>query len=150
MEMIHEARLVTMNAPPVSPAIKEWLGVSRGHWDGNTLVVETTNFKPGASATNTGVGGSPAGNRFPISDEMKMTERFTRLNNEVLIYEIKVEDPVVLTRSWTARFPLQLDNKFQLLEYACTEDNHVIPNWISVTQAERAKAAAGDHEKEQH
>jgi hypothetical protein len=141
MEMIHEARIVALNAPPESAAIKEWLGVSRGHWDGNTLVVETTNFKPGASATNTGVGGSPAGNRFPISDQMKMTERFTRLNNDFLIYTLTVEDPVVLTRSWTARFPLKLDNGFQILEYACTEDNHVVPNWISTSRAERAKAA---------
>jgi hypothetical protein len=150
LEMIHEARVVTMNASPVSPDIKEWLGVSRGLWDGNTLVVETTNFKPGASATNTGVGGSPAGNRFPISDQMKMTERFTRLNNDFLIYTITVEDPVVLTRSWTARFPLKLDNSFQILEYACTEDNHVVPNWISVSRAERAKAAGAITEKEQH
>ena len=147
MEMIHEARIVPLNAPPVSPDIKEWLGVSRGHFEGKDLVVETTNFKPGASATNTGVGGSPAGNRFPISDQMKMTERFTRLNNDFLIYTITVDDPVVLTHSWTARFPLKLDNGFQILEYACTEDNHVIPNWISVSQAERAKAAAA---KEQH
>jgi hypothetical protein len=151
MEMIHEARIVTLNAPPVSSAFREWLGVARGHWDGNTLVVETTNFKPGASATNTGVGGSPAGNRFPISDQMKMTERFTRLNNDFLIYTITVDDPVVLTHSWTARFPLKLDNSFQLLEYACTEDNHVIPNWISVSRAERAAQASGtDHEKEKH
>jgi hypothetical protein len=150
LEMIHEARVVTLNASSVSPDIKEWLGVSRGHWDGSTLVVETTNFKPGASATNTGVGGSPAGNRFPISDQMKMTERFTRLNNDFLIYTITVEDPVVLTRSWTARFPLKLDNSFQILEYACTEDNHVIPNWISVSRAERAKAAGAGTEKEQH
>ncbi len=141
MEMIHEARIVALNAPPVSANIKEWLGVSRGHWDGNTLVVETTNFRPGASATNTGVGGSPPGNRFPISDQMKMTEQFTRLNKDFLIYTITVEDPVVLTHSWTARFPLKLDNGFQILEYACTEDNHVIPNWISVSRAEREKAA---------
>src|SRR6202522_3563334 len=154
LEMIHEARVVTLNDSPVSPDIKEWLGVSRGHWDGNTLVVETTNFKPGASATNTGVGGSPAGNRFPISDRMKMTERFTRLNNDFLIYTITVEDPVVLTRSWTARFPLKLDNGFQILEYACTEDNNMIPHWISVSEAERAKAAASgekeERQKEQH
>ena len=58
---------------------------------------------------------------------MKMTERFTRLNNDFLIYTITVEDPVVLTHSWTARFPLKLDNGFQMLEYACTEDNHMIP-----------------------
>ncbi|HEX5227122.1 MAG TPA: hypothetical protein VFW44_05405 [Bryobacteraceae bacterium] len=148
MEMIHEARIVKLNADPVSPDIKEWLGVSRGHFEGNDLVVETTNFRPGASATNTGVGGSPAGNRFPISDQMKMTERFTRLNKDFLIYTITVDDPVVLTHSWTARFPLKLDNSFQVLEYACTEDNHVIPNWISVSRAERAKEAG--NAKEQH
>ncbi len=148
MEMIHEARVIPLNAPPVSPDIHEWLGVSRGHFDGNTLVVETTNFRPGASATNTGVGGSPAGNRFPISEQMKLTETFTRLNKDFLIYTITVEDPVVLTHSWTARFPLKLDNGFQILEYACAEDNHVIPDWISVTRAEQAKAAAAA--KEQH
>ncbi len=151
MEMIHESRIIPLNAPPVSPAIKEWLGVSRGHWEGNTLVVETTNFKPGASATNTGVGGSPPGNRFPISEQMKMTERFTRLNNNFLIYTITVDDPVVLTHSWTARFPLKLDNSFQILEYACTEDNNMIPHWISSvargTCPGRCKAAA---QKEQH
>jgi hypothetical protein len=147
MEMIHESRIIMLNAPPVSPAIKEWLGVSRGHWDGNTLVVETTNFKPGASATNTGVMGSPAGNRFPISDQMKMTERFTRMNKDVLMYTITVDDPVVLTHSWTARFPLKLDNSFQILEYACTEDNNMIPHWISVSEAEQQKAGG---EKEQH
>jgi hypothetical protein len=149
MEMIHEARVVQLNGPPVSPKIEEWLGVSNGHWEGSTLVVETTNFKPGASATNTGVMGSPPGNRFPISDQMKMTERFTRLNNESLIYTITVDDPVVLTHSWTARFPLKLDNSFQILEYACTEDNRMIPDWVSVSRAERAKAA-GAAVKEQH
>ena len=137
-----------LNAAPVSPKIKEWLGVSNGHWEGSTLVVETTNFKPGASATNTGVGGSPPGIRFPTSDQMKLTERFTRLNNDFLIYTRPVDDPVVLTHSWTARFPLKLDNGFQILEYACTEDNNMIPHWISVSKAEREKAAGAA--KEQH
>ena len=105
--------------------------------------METTNFEPGASATNTGVGGSPPGNRFPISEQMKMTERFTRLNKDFLIYTITVDDPVVLTHSPGRRvFPLKLDNGFQILEYACTEDNNMIPHWISVTEAERANAAA--------
>src|SRR5271163_422160 len=149
MEMIHESRIIPLNAPPVSPAIKEWLGVSRGHWDGKTLVVETTNFKPGASATNTGVGGSPAGNRFPNSDQMKLTERFTRLNNDFLIYSITVEDPVVLTRSWTARFPLKLDNGFKILEYARTEENNMTPHCISTSRAERGQEAAKPA-KEQH
>ncbi len=151
MEMIHEARVIKLNAPPVSPDIKEWLGVSNGHWEGNTLVVVTTNFKPGASATNTGVMGSPPGNRFPTSDQMKLTESFTRLNKDFLIYTITVEDPVVLTRSWTARFPLKLDNSFKILEYACTEDNTMIPHWISTSRAERAQEAAkAAAQKEQH
>ncbi|HTW63273.1 MAG TPA: hypothetical protein VME17_01600 [Bryobacteraceae bacterium] len=149
MEMIHETRIIALNAPPPSPKIHEWLGVSRGHWEGNTLVVETTNFKPGASATNTGVMGSPPGNRFPISEQMKMTERFTRLNKDYLIYTITVDDPVVLTHSWTARFPLKLDNGFRILEYACAEDNSMISHWISVSKAEQEKAKAAG-EKEQH
>jgi exoribonuclease II len=84
---------------------------------------------------------------------MKMTERFTRLNKDFLIYTITVDDPVVLTDSWTARFPLKLDNSFQVLEYACTEDNNMIPHWISTSRAERAqeaaKAAGGQQKKEQ-
>jgi len=102
-------------------------------------VVVTTNFKPGASATNIGTVGAPPGNRFPISEQMKLTERFTRLNNDFMIYEITTEDPVVLTRPWTARFPLKLDNKFEMLEYTCHESNRVIGDWISVSQAEKEK-----------
>ena len=74
------------------------MGESRGRWEGNTLVIETTNFRTGPSATNIGVMGSPEGNRFPVSEQMKITERITRLNNDFLLYEIKTEDPVILTR----------------------------------------------------
>ena len=151
MEMIHEARIVRLNAPPVPPVIKEGLGESRGHWEGNTLVVETTNVKPGASAVNIGTVGAPAGNRFPTSEKMRIVERFTRLNKDFLAYEITTEDPVVLTRPWTARFPLKLDNDFLMMEYTCHESNRVIGDWISVSQAERTAEAAGtDHVKEQH
>ena len=139
LEMIHDARIVPLNDnTPVSPEIKQWMGISRGHWEGNTLVVETTNFKAGASATNTAVIASPPGNRFPTSDQMKITERFKRINSEYLIYEIKTEDPVVLTHSWTARFPLKLEQDYKLLEYSCQEDNRVVPDWISVSRAERS------------
>ena len=77
------------------------MGESRGHWEGNTLVIVTTNFKAGASATNIGVMGSPEGNRFPTSEQMKTTERITRLNDDFLLYEIKTEDPLIITRPWT-------------------------------------------------
>src|SRR5947207_11692203 len=121
--MIHEARIITVgkNTPPLSPKITQWLGESRGHWDGNTLVVETSNFKPGASMTNIGVVGAPQGNRFPTSEKMKITERLTRVNDQMMIYAITTEDPVVLTRPWTARFPLKLDNGYVWWEYESEE-----------------------------
>jgi hypothetical protein len=139
MEMIHDARIVPLNdKTPVPPTIKQWMGIARGHWEGSTLVVETTNFKGGASLTNTAIIASPPGNRFPTSDQMKITEKFTRINSEFLIYEITTEDPVVLTRPWTARFPLKLDNNYKLLEYTCHEDNRMIEDWINVSRAERS------------
>ncbi len=117
LEMIHDSRIVPVNGlPPLSGAIKQWMGVSRGRWEGNTLIVETTNFKPGASAVNIGTVGAPPGNRFPTSEQMRITERITRLNHDFLLYQITTEDPVVLTRPWTARFPLKLDNEFKISE----------------------------------
>jgi hypothetical protein len=144
MEMIHEARIVPINGPAApSAAVKQWLGVSRGRWEGTTLVSETTNFKAGASATNIGVAGSPPGNRFPTSERMRTTERLTRLNDQMMLYEITTEDPVVLTRPWTARFPIRLDNGYKWWEYACLEGNRAIPDYISSSRAERAAQAAG-------
>jgi hypothetical protein len=140
MEMIHEARLVPVDGrPAMSAAIKQWMGESRGHWEGNTLVIVTTNFKSGASMTNIGVMGSPAGNRMPTSERMQITERLTRLNNDFILYEIKTEDPVVLTRPWTARFPLKLDPTYEWWEYACHEGNRTIPDYVHTSRAERAK-----------
>ena len=142
LEMIHEARIIPVDGRPgISPVIKQWMGESRGRWEGNTLVITTTNFKAGASATNIGVAGSPAGNRFPTSEQMKITERFKRLNAEMLLYEITTEDPVVLTRPWTARFPLRLDKGYEWWEYACHEGNRTIPDYVNTSRAERAPNA---------
>jgi len=140
LEMVHETRIVPVDGrPALSPAIKKWMGESRGHWEGNTLVIETTNFKPGPSATNIGVMGSPPGNRFPVSEQMKTTERITRLNDDFLLYEIKTEDPVVLTRPWTARYPLKLDPSYEWWEYACHEGNRTIGDYINSSRDERAR-----------
>ena len=142
LEMIHDARIIPLgNRPRLSSKIKEWMGESRGHFVGNTLVIETTNFKAGASATNIGVVGAPQGNRFPTSEKMKITERLTRVNDQMMIYEITTEDPIVLTRPWTARFPLKLDNGYVWWEYACHEGNRTIPDYISSSRAERAQQA---------
>jgi hypothetical protein len=139
LEMIHDTRVIfTDGRPPLSSAHTQYMGESRGHWEGNTLVVVTTNYKPGPSATNIGVAGSPQGNRFPVSDQMKTTERFTRLNGDMMLYEIKTEDPVVLTRSWTARYPLKNDPTYEWWEYACHEGNRTIGDYIRTSRAERA------------
>jgi hypothetical protein len=142
MEMIHDARIIPIGAGPApSSKVKQWMGVSRGHWEGTTLVIETTNFKAGASMTNIGVVGSPQGNRFPTSEKMKITERLTRMNDSTVLYEITTEDPIVIRRPWTARFPLKLDNGYKWWEYACIEGNRTIPDYISASRAERAAAA---------
>jgi hypothetical protein len=140
LEMIHESRIVQMyGRPKLSPAIKQWMGESRGHWEGNTLVIETTNYKTGASATNIGVFGSPPGNRFPVSEQMKTTERLTRLNDQFMLYEITTEDPVILTRPWTARYALRLDPTYDWWEYGCHEGNRTIGDYINTSRAERAQ-----------
>jgi hypothetical protein len=142
IEMIHDVRVIPLNDnTPVPGAVQQWLGFSRGHWEGNTLVVETTNVKPGAMMINSAMPGTPQ-NHIPTSDAMKITERFTRINDDYLIYEIKTEDPVVLTRSWTARMPWKRDQNYKVLEYACHEDNRMVRDWINVSRAEQEKAAA--------
>jgi hypothetical protein len=138
LEMIHDARIVyTDGRPPLSPAIKQYMGESRGHWEGNTLVIETANYKEGPPMINLAVVGSPAGNRFPVSDKMKTTERITRLNDDMWLYEIKTEDPVVLTRPFTVRYPMRNDPTYEWWEYGCHEGNTIIQNYSSTNRYER-------------
>jgi hypothetical protein len=140
LEMIHDARVIyTDGRKPLPSAHKQLMGNSIGHWEGNTLVVETTNYRGNhAALINLAVVGSPAGNRFPHSDQMKTTERITRLNNDMWLYEIKTEDPVVLTRSFTVRYPMRNDPTYEWWEYACHEGNTIVPNYTNTSRAERA------------
>jgi hypothetical protein len=143
IEMIHEARVIPLgDAPPLDPAIRQYLGESRGYWDGYTLVVETTNYNSDPSANvpliNLAVMGSPPGNRFPISDQLKTTERITRLNDEWWMYEITTEDPEVLTESFTVRYPMYHDPEYWWPEYACHEDNTIVRNYVETNRYERA------------
>jgi hypothetical protein len=140
LEMIHDARVIyTDGRPPLKAAHKGYMGDSRGRWEGNTLVIETTNYKGGhAPLINLAVVGSPAGNRFPQSDQMKTTERITRLNDEMFLYEIKTEDPVVLTGPFTVRYPMRHDPTYEWWEYACHEGNTIVPNYSTTSRHERA------------
>ena len=124
-ELIHETRLIPLDGRPrPSPAIRFWLGEPRGRWEGRTLVVETTNFTGRTPMLIVG----PGGGGIPTSDALRMIERFTRVDEDTIDYEMTVEDPVVLTRPWKAAFPLRRDPDYYLFEYACHEGNQAISN----------------------
>lgn len=124
-ELIHETRLIPLDGRPrPAPAIRFWLGEPRGRWEGRTLVVETTNFTGRTPMLIVG----PGGGGVPTSEALRVIERFTRVDEDTIDYEMTVEDPVVLTRPWTAAFPLQRDPGYYLFEYACHEGNQAISN----------------------
>ena len=149
LEMIHEARVIPTDGRPALPSdIKQYLGESRGRWEGNTLVVETTNFRDGMEINNPlinlAVVGSPPGNRFPQSDKMKITERVVRLNDDWWLYEITTEDPEVLTAPFTVRYPMHNDPNYWWPEYACHEDNTIVHNYVTTNRYERANPPPED------
>jgi hypothetical protein len=112
-EMIHDARIVPLDGRPHLPSsMRSWLGDSRGRWDGNTLVVETTNF-----SAKTNVRGSGEG--------LRLTERFTRTAPGTLLYEFTVDDPASFTSPWKAALPMSRTDD-RIFEYACHEGNYAM------------------------
>jgi hypothetical protein len=139
MEMVHETRLVyTDGRAAPSPAISHWFGESRGHWEGDVLVVETTNLTPGPPATNMRPG------RYPVSASARIVERFTPTGRDTLDYEMTFEDPELYTASWTVRAPWRRDPDYEMFEYACHEGNVMIRNYINASRAARSQNGAGD------
>ncbi|MEO6041489.1 MAG: hypothetical protein ABIP41_06280 [Croceibacterium sp.] len=123
IEMVHESRFVYLDgraAPP--PEVTQYLGYSRGHWDGDTLVIETTNFTPGMS---NGVS--------PNSAQMKLTERLTPTGPNQIRYEAWVEDPAMLTAPYKIDIPWKRNPKYQFFEYACHEGNVQVRGYITST-----------------
>jgi len=135
-EMIHETRFFYLDGRPhVSPKIRSYMGDSRAHWDGDTLVVETTNM-----FDRNGIGGNGGGQ--PFSDALKITERFTRVGPDTLQYSATVDDPKTYTRPFTIQFPWRRDNSYGIFEYACHEGNHALFNILSGARADDREAAA--------
>src|SRR4030095_8576633 len=116
LEMAHEARTIpTTKRPPLDGSIRQYLGESRGRWEGNTLIVESTNFNGKPAMTNLGVPGSPP--LTPATPNLRITERFTRSAADTIDFQMTVEDPEVLTTGkWSVAFPLKLDNKYEMYE----------------------------------
>ena len=133
--MIHEARVVPLDGRPhLSADIRSYMGDSRGRWDGNTLVVETTNF-----TDRTGIGANGGGARH--STALTLTERFTLVDASTLQYEATIDDPQTWTRPWTIAFPWKRDTgpSYSMFEYACHEGNYALRNILSGARAEEAK-----------
>jgi hypothetical protein len=133
-EMIHSARIIPLDGRPhLGKNLRQWLGDSRGHWEGDTLVVETTNFR-----TDDGVIFQNAN-----PETFRITERFTRVDASTLNYEFTVEDPATWTKPWTARIPwTKIDPDEQMYEYACHEDNYDIVHFLSGARSREKKAEA--------
>jgi len=133
-EMIHETRIVPIdpldNPQPHLPAgIRTYMGDPRGHWEGNTLVVETTNFIGG----RVGIGANGDGVRY--SDDLRLVERLTRTSDNAIQYEVTVHDPKTFTAPWTVAFPLTREPGYQIFEYACHEGNYAMANILSEARA---------------
>jgi hypothetical protein len=128
-EMIHEARVIPLDGRPrPGPAARSWDGDSRGRWEGDTLVVETSNFNgKGWSATQAAAG---ALRGIPQSEAARVVERFTRVDENTIQYEATIDDPDVFTRPWTVAFPLNRDEPYRIFEYACHEGNHALENML--------------------
>ena len=130
-EMIHETRVIpTDGRPHLGPNVTQWLGDSRGRWEGETLVVEVTNFNGGVSYRGS-------------SENMTLIERYTRTGPDTLRYEFTVDDPTIWTAPWTGMFTFgRDDDQYELVEYACHEGNYGMTNILSGARAEEQKQAA--------
>ena len=132
VEMIHDVRIIPLSGRPhLDAAVRQWLGDSRGRWEGTTLVVETTNLK---QIDDRGV------TAFGTSAAARVIERFTRLDADSIDYQVTVDDPPMYTKPWTATIPMtKLDGG--LYEYACHEGNYALGGILAGARAEERSAA---------
>ena len=132
-EMIHDVRVIPLDARPApSDRVRQWMGTSRGHWEGDTLVVETSNFN----------GKNPFGNS---SARMRVTERFRRVSDQVILYRFTIDDGTTWTRPWTGEMPMQKTTG-PLFEHACHEGNFGLYAYVGRGPARRAaRRRSGPH-----
>jgi hypothetical protein len=129
-EMIHDVRVIPLDGRPhVASNIQSWMGDSRGHWEGDTLVVDTTNYKPRAFMAVS-------------SDKLHVIERFTRTAPDTVQYEITIDDPATWTKPWSLMIPLK-SSDHPIFEYACHEGNVGLAGILAGARAEEAAAASG-------
>ena len=126
-EMIHRARVIPIDGRAhLDDRIRQWEGDPRGRWEGDTLVVESTNFRAVRSMR-----GATASVRSRQTERQRLVERFTVVGPDTLEYSLHVDDPETYAAPWTAAFPLKRDDGYDIYEYACHEGNYSVPNALS-------------------
>jgi len=141
-EMVHEARVVPMDGRPHADSrLRFWTGDPRGHWDGDTLVVDSTNFRDGLWISTQAASGRLRG--VPSTSQLHLTERFTLKDPKTLLYELTVDDPPIYTRPFTIVVPFTRDDEYVIYEYACHEGNQAIELFLRGARAEEKEAAGG-------
>jgi hypothetical protein len=137
-EMIHNARIIPTDGRPHQPAtMRTWDGDSVGHWEGNTLVVDITNYNGKSWIATNAAAGRIKG--IPQSEKLHVVERFTRMNDGNIDYRVTIDDPTYYTRPWTASIPLVRDDTYQLFEYACHEGNKAVEDILRGGRARDTK-----------
>jgi hypothetical protein len=133
-EMIHAARIIPTDGRAHAPShLRSWDGDSVGRWEGNTLLVDVTNYNgKGWIATN-----AAAGRMRGVlqSDALHVVERFTRVSASTIHYEVTIDDPKMYTREWRVAIPLERDDDYRIFEYACHEGNHAVENVLRSARA---------------
>ena len=133
-EMIHETRIIPVDGSPHLPAgVRQWNGDSRGHWEGNMLVVDITNYNAKGWMGTSGSTGRIKG--ILESEALHVVERFTRTNENTILYEATIDDPNEYTRPWKVSVPLVRDPEYKIYEYACHEGNEAVANVLRGARA---------------
>jgi hypothetical protein len=133
-EMIHEARIIPIDGRPHLPEnVRLWNGDPRGRWEGNTLVVDTTNYNDKGWIATQGAAGRIKG--VPQTASLHVVERFTPIDAETIDYEATIDDPKMFTRPWTVSIPLHRNPSYRIYEYACHEGNRSVGNILSDSRA---------------
>jgi hypothetical protein len=139
-EMIHETRIIPIDGrPKLGASIRQWNGEPRGHWEGETLVVESTNYNNKGSIATSAATGRIRG--IPQSEALHVVERFTRTDANTIDYRVTIEDPKVYSKPWTVSLPLNRDDSYEMFEYSCNEGNYAMRNSLSFG---RKRDAEGD------
>ena len=141
-EMIHEARIIPIDGRPhPDDGVRQWNGDSRGRWEGNTLVVEVTNYNDkGVISTSFSTRGARG---LAATEDLRVVERFTFADPNRIDYEVTIEDPEIYTAPWTVAMPLNKDETYLQFEYACHEGNLGMELTLGGARAEERAAASG-------